>query len=90
MWRNRIWLNKHDQTVFGVTGVTIHDVTIWHNRGHGCVRLCVGVYLRLTMLNWGYMSRTKLGLGLGLGLEMHKTINHRASRTLPKAAAKSP
>ena len=36
------------------------------------------------------MSRTKLGLGLGLGLEMHKTINRRARRPLPKAAAKSP
>jgi len=34
------------------------------------------------------MSRTKLGLGLGL--EMHKTINRRARRPLPKAAAKSP
>jgi len=32
------------------------------------------------MLNWGYMSRAKLGLGLALGLEMHKTINRRARR----------
>ena len=34
------------------------------------------------------MSRTKLGLGLGL--EMHKTINRRTRRPLPKAAAKTP
>ena len=28
------------------------------------------------------MSRTELGLGLGLVLEMHKTINRPARRTL--------
>ena len=29
--------------VFSVTGLTIHGVTIWHNRGLGCVRPCVCV-----------------------------------------------
>ena len=29
--------------VFSVTGLTIHGVTIWHNRGLGCVCPCVCV-----------------------------------------------
>ena len=47
-----------------VFGVTIRGVTMWHNRGLGCV-VCVCVR-EVDDVKLGYISRTKLGLGLGL------------------------